>query len=61
MNARKWFTGPKITVDVQGMTEEQKRALITDGVNIGSGGMVLGGASPEVTEKEKREKEVDSA
>ncbi|KAK4692285.1 hypothetical protein P7C71_g4887, partial [Lecanoromycetidae sp. Uapishka_2] len=34
IDARKWFTGPKITVDVDDMTEEQKRAIAEDGLDV---------------------------
>lgn len=44
VNARKWFTGPKATLEeVEGvtghaLTEEQRRDLITEGVVEGEGG-----------------------
>jgi len=34
VDARKWFTGPRITVDTDDMTEEQKRAIAEDGLDI---------------------------
>ena len=34
IDARKWFTGPRITVDTDDMTEEQKRAIAEDGLDI---------------------------
>jgi len=27
VNARKWFTGPKVTLDLDGLTEEQAEAI----------------------------------
>jgi amino acid transporter len=32
VDARKWFTGPKITVDVDAMTEEQQEVLASEGL-----------------------------
>jgi hypothetical protein len=56
VDARKWFTGPKITVDTEGMTVEQQEALEKEGVNLGVGeGVVIGGAH-EKTEGQAREK-----
>lgn len=34
IDARKWFTGPKITVDMDDMTEEQKKAIAEDGLEV---------------------------
>lgn len=34
IDARKWFMGPKITVDTEDMTEEQKQALADDGLDL---------------------------
>ena len=34
IDARKWFTGPKITVDMDDMTEEQKKAIAEDGLDV---------------------------
>jgi len=34
IDARKWFTGPKITVDMDDMTEEQKKAIAEDGLDL---------------------------
>jgi amino acid transporter len=48
IDARKWFTGPKITVDVSGLTEEQQEALAAEGLNVGvNEGVQMGGASVE--------------
>lgn len=45
IDARKWFTGPKITVDTAGMSAEQQEALEKEGVNLGHGeGVVIGGS-----------------
>jgi amino acid transporter len=45
IDARKWFTGPKITIDVEGLTTEQQEALAAEGLNMGVGeGIVPGGA-----------------
>jgi len=34
IDARKWFTGPKMTIDVSGMTEEQQVVLEAEGVDV---------------------------
>ncbi|CZR69651.1 related to amino acid transporters [Phialocephala subalpina] len=34
IDARKWFTGPKITVDVGAMTDEQRQTLADEGLEI---------------------------
>ncbi|KAF8852253.1 gaba permease [Acephala macrosclerotiorum] len=34
IDARKWFTGPKITVDVGAMTDEQRQTLADEGLGI---------------------------
>lgn len=41
IDARKWFTGPKITVDVQGMTLEQQEVLANEGLDLGAGEGVI--------------------
>ena len=35
IDARKWFTGPKVTVGVEGMMEGQQEALATEGIDLG--------------------------
>lgn len=41
IDARKWFTGPKITVDADDLTEAQQQAIKEDGLDIeGLEGMV---------------------
>lgn len=34
IDARKWFTGPKITIDADDLTEAQQKALAEDGLDI---------------------------
>ena len=34
IDARKWFTGPKMTIDASAMTEEQQQVLEAEGVNV---------------------------
>ena len=34
IDARKWFTGPKMTIDVSAMTEEQQQVLEAEGVDV---------------------------
>ena len=34
VDARKWFTGPKITLDVDTLTEEQLQAVKEDGIKV---------------------------
>ena len=52
IDARKWFTGPKITVDVDNFTEEQREALAAEGIDMGAGeGVVVGGGHKEMGEK----------
>ena len=34
IDARKWFTGPKTTIDVGGMTEEQQATIQAEGIEI---------------------------
>ena len=34
IDARKWFTGPKITIDTDDLTEEQKQAIRDDGLEV---------------------------
>ena len=34
IDARKWFTGPKITIDVDDLTQEQQVAIREEGLNI---------------------------
>ena len=34
IDARKWFTGPKITIDTADMTEEQVQALEDEGLDV---------------------------
>jgi len=34
IDARKWFKGPKITLDVETLTEDQQRALADEGLEI---------------------------
>ncbi len=34
VDARKWFTGPKITIDTDDLTEAQQKAIAEDGLDI---------------------------
>lgn len=34
IDARKWFTGPKITIDAADLTEAQQKAIVEDGLDI---------------------------
>ena len=34
IDARKWFTGPKITIDTDDLTEAQQRAIVEDGLEV---------------------------
>ena len=34
IDAYKWFKGPKITIDVDDLTEEQQRAIAEDGLDV---------------------------
>lgn len=34
IDARKWFTGPKITIDTDDLTEAQQQAIAEDGLEI---------------------------
>ena len=34
IDARKWFTGPKITIDIDALTEDQAQALREEGLEI---------------------------
>lgn len=57
IDARKWFTGPKITVDLDQLTEEQEEALREEGVQVE--GLetkgVVGGRSGSTTSAQKAE------
>lgn len=63
IDARKWFTGPKITIDSTGMSAEQKEVLQKEGVSMGVGGDVVVGASEsdgmEIEEKGGVEKKAE--
>jgi hypothetical protein len=34
VDARKWFTGPKVTLDLDELTEEQEEALREEGLDV---------------------------
>lgn len=34
IDARKWFTGPKITIDTDDLTEAQQKAIAEDGLEV---------------------------
>lgn len=67
IDARKWFTGPKITVDVEGMSEGQIEELAAEGLDLGSGeGVIVGGGKGKVKgvdldEKKEENSSADSA
>ena len=43
IDARKWFTGPKITIDTDDLTEAQQKAIVEDGLDVkGLEGVVRG-------------------
>jgi amino acid transporter len=57
VDARKWFTGPKITIDTEGMTVAQQEVLKKEGVAIDSGGeLVIGSAGEKATAGDAKEK-----
>lgn len=45
IDARKWFTGPKITVNASDLTEAQQRAIVEDGLEVKGLGQVIRKAS----------------
>lgn len=45
LSARKWFTGPKITLDTDGLTEEQAEAIRDEGLEIESKSLDAGRGS----------------
>jgi len=51
IDARKWFKGPKITLDRDALTAEQQRVLVEEGLEIGVENEV--GLDMKVLEKEK--------
>jgi len=46
IDARKWFTGPKITVDSNDLTEAQQKAIAEDGLEVEG----LEGVAPKQSE-----------
>jgi len=67
IDARKWFTGPKITIDVSALSEEQQQALAAEGLDLGvADGVAPGGGITEpqvegVQEKMHEKGETDSS
>jgi amino acid transporter len=63
VDARKWFTGPKITIDAEALTDEQQAALAAEGLDLGvSEGIAPGGGNVEkVSEKVGEKNDSDSA
>ena len=48
IDARKWFTGPKITVDTSDLTEAQQKAIVEDGLEVeGLEGVMTKGSGGE--------------
>ncbi len=43
IDARKWFTGPKITIDADDLTEAQQQAIREDGLEVEGLEGVVGG------------------
>ncbi len=66
IDARKWFTGPKITIDVAALSDEQQAALVAEGLDLGVGeGIAPGGGLIEpqvrgVNEKAGEKGDTDS-
>lgn len=57
IDARKWFTGPKITIDVAALSDEQQAALVAEGLDLGVGeGIAPGGGLMEQEVKGVHEK-----
>jgi amino acid transporter len=57
IDARKWFTGPKITIDVAALSDEQQAALVAEGLDLGVGeGIAPGGGLMEPQLKGVNEK-----
>ena len=67
VDARKWFTGPKITIGVEGLTGEQQAALTAEGLDLGAvEGIVPGGGLTEprvegASEKVREKGDMDSS
>lgn len=59
IDARKWFTGPKITIDTEGMTVEQQEALEKQGISLGNGEGVIIGKAQDKSEKPVTDKGID--
>ena len=57
LDARKWFTGPKMTIDTDGMSPEQQETLESEGMRMGDGEAVVLGNGEKT---EKRESGVES-
>ncbi|KAH8771349.1 gaba permease [Hyaloscypha sp. PMI_1271] len=67
VDARKWFTGPRITIGVEGLTGEQQAALTAEGLDLGAvEGIVPGGGLTEprvegASEKVREKGDMDSS
>ncbi len=63
IDARNWFTSPKITVDVEGLTTKQQETLAAEGLNLGNREGVVVGGDKQFTEwvGEKNDSGPDSA
>ncbi|KAJ9616640.1 GABA-specific high-affinity permease [Cladophialophora chaetospira] len=48
IDARKWFKGPQITIDLSQLTEEQQEALKQEGVKVEGGGLAVVGGRKEM-------------
>ena len=60
-DARTWFTGPKITIDIQGLTDEQQAALAAEGLDLGvREGIAPGGGNVEEVSEKVLDKKDDS-
>lgn len=62
VDARKWFKGPKITLNLEGLTAEQEQALVDEGLEIQHQGVEPGSHEAAVVEKSvPTEKEKEDA
>ncbi|KAG9242428.1 gaba permease [Calycina marina] len=54
IDARKWFTGPKITIDVEGLSPEQQETLRNENLAIKEGKGVMAGSGEKGGREERR-------
>ena len=60
VDGRKWFTGPKITLDTDELTEEQAQAIREEGLDISPANPVSGTAEEAAVGLNKKETSVVS-